>query len=117
MPVPVAPAPTIIDLHVYPRLYDTNGELASFEIPASRQKPLLLGEFGANRQKFGQNITQAALAMRDFQVLTCRSYGFAGWLLWTWDTTEQPELYNALDTNGAINGVLAPIVRPDPCTA
>jgi hypothetical protein len=30
---------------------------------------------------------------------------------------EQPELWTLADVNGAINGILAPTVRPNPCEA
>lgn len=104
-----------IDLHAYPGLFDTSQEMASFEI-GSHQKPLLLGEFGAFKTVY-TNTTSAAYALRDYQVLTCTRYGFVGWLLWTWDTAEQPELWNALDNAGAINGILAPLNRLNPCSS
>ena len=54
--------------------------------------------------------------VRGPQVASCPQH-FQGWLLWTWDTdrpNEQPELWSMVDDNGAINGVLSPIVRKDP---
>ncbi len=57
--------------------------------------------------------------MRDAQIATCK-LGAQGWLYWTWDTHEQlanQELFFHLsDSNGAINGQLAPVARPDPCS-
>ena len=41
-------------------------------------------------------------------------FGFDGWLLWTWDTGEQTELWNGMSENGEINAALAPVNRPDP---
>ncbi len=105
-----------IDLHVYAQGGSSTTELNSFEIPATRQKPLLLGEFGAKRSAYS-SASAAALAVRDLQVQTCTGYGFSGWLLWTWDTTEQPEFYNALENGGSLNGILAPLLRPNPCAA
>jgi len=48
------------------------------------------------------------------------AYNFKGWLLWTWDTDEQPELWNGQSngqsSGGAINLKLAPASRPNPCS-
>lgn len=77
----------------------------------------VIGEYGAHKPFYGNNITAAAYGMRDMQVETCRA-GFSGWLFWTHNTTEteiQRQFYNLADQRGAINGQLAPIVRPDPC--
>jgi hypothetical protein len=116
-----------IDLHVYPGLINPiTAELDSFEIPAIRQKPILMGEFGVYSGTYGDPATtdQAipTRALKDLQLTSCNStYGFAGWLLWTWDTAEQVDgmgnrlLWTALDRNGAINKALAPTVLPNPC--
>jgi F5/8 type C domain len=42
-------------------------------------------------------------------------YGIDGWLLWTWDTEEQTELWNGLSGDRTIDRALAPATRPDPC--
>ena len=102
-----------VDLHAYPTGQTLAAEMASFEI-STNKKPLVLGEFGAFKNNY-PSLTNAAYAMRDWQIASCRQYGFDGWLLWTWDTAEQPELWNAMDSGGAINGLLAPLARPDPC--
>jgi len=76
-----------------------------------------MGEFGAYRPAWNQDITTAAYGMRDLQVASC-SRGFSGWVFWTWDTEEdaiQRLFFSMSYDRGAINGVLAPIVRPDPC--
>ena len=44
----------------------------------------------------------------------------SGWLYWTYnaaDTATLATIYTYADQGGAINGQLAPIVRPDPCRA
>jgi hypothetical protein len=108
---------SFVDLHVYPD--GTTGSLDrnlnSIEWTAVRG-PVIIGEYGAFKHWYPSIIT-AAYAMRDLQVATC-SRGLAGWLFWTWDTTEtadQRRLHTLADSGGAINGQLAPIVRPDPC--
>lgn len=110
-----------VDLHIYPGfdpLYltvDLADTMRRFEaVDNSQRKPRVLGEFGAFKSQY-VDVTSAAYALRDLQVATCQTYNFSGWLTWTWDTAEQPELWNALDGEGAINGVLAPIARYDAC--
>lgn len=110
-----------LDLHVYPRLpysktYSLLDDLASSEWD-DVQGIVLMGETGAYRDSFDGSVTQAANAMREHQVDSCRQ-GFSGWLFWTWDTSEnddQRRFFSASESGGAINGQLAPIVRPDPC--
>jgi hypothetical protein len=65
------------------------------------------------------DIIAAAHGMRDMQVETCQR-GMSGWLYWTYnaaDTEALRSIYTYADHGGAINGQLAPIVRPDPCNA
>lgn len=104
-----------IDLHGYP-----GGDLnlrqivQNFKLPARTAKPILLGEFGAEHRAYG-TIDDAVRTLVRWQTESC-SYGFDGWLMWTWDALEQPEFWNALDKGGAIEHALAPAVRPNPCT-
>jgi hypothetical protein len=110
----------VLDVHVYPRggggtqLAD---DLRSIETNAFR-RPYIVGEIGAFKPYFNNDIRVAAYAMRDAQIATCRA-GAKGWLYFAWDTYErlaQLEFYFQLaESHGAINGQLAPIVRPDPC--
>jgi diguanylate cyclase (GGDEF)-like protein len=60
--------------------------------------------------------TDAASALAAWQAASCR-YGIDGWLVWTWDTDEQPELWNAQSGGGAIASALAPRLHPNPCKA
>lgn len=104
-----------IDLHAYPGLELTLGQhMANFELGEYRLKPIILGEFGAFRFAF-PTISQAAEGLLDWQIESCK-YGFDGWLLWTWDSDEQTELWNGLSADGSIRDALAPARRPDPCT-
>lgn len=106
-----------IDLHAY---YDTtplSTYFNAFEIN-SYEKPLILGEFGSYSSKFS-SVNVAALGARDEQVLTCKNYGFSGWLYWTYDTFEGNNtgniIYTMMQNGGVVNGILAPITRPNPC--
>lgn len=57
----------------------------------------------------------AAQALLEWQVPSCE-VGFDGWLLWTWDGDEKPELWNEMIENGEISAALALANRPDPCS-
>ena len=104
-----------IDLHAYPFPGDLS--LAQFvenyEINGMQEKPIIMGEFGAFQAAYPNSQT-AAQVLQAWQIESCQ-YGFDGWLLWTWDNEFLGEMYSALSDGGAINGVLAPVIRPDPC--
>ena len=105
-----------IDLHPYPGFrLNLPQYVDNFGMTGIEAKPILMGEFGAARSSYA-TVARTAQALHDWQVESC-SYGFDGWLLWTWDTDEQPDFYNALTGEGEINQALAPIHRPDPCQA
>lgn len=96
-----------IDLHAYPGAASLAQTMADAGMSNYSAKPLLMGEFGILQQG---NAQAAAYHLRDWQQESC-GHGFDGWLLWTWNHGP----HSALQENGAINGVLAPIARPDPC--
>jgi hypothetical protein len=110
----------LIDIHIYPDTasYTPTSDLTSMEKPQFR-KPFMIGEFGARKSVYGNDLTKAAYAMRDFRVATCQQ-GAQGWLFWTWDTYEnlasQELFFKMNETRGAINGQLAPIAQPNPCS-
>jgi Cellulase (glycosyl hydrolase family 5) len=104
-----------IDLHAYPGFELNIGQHATnFGLTDDHSKPIILGEFGAFKSNYATP-DQAARALRLWQVDSCQ-YDFAGWLVWHWDTTEDRELWNAQDGDGAIAKALAPSLRPDACT-
>ncbi len=103
-----------IDLHGYPGgELDLGQIIENFKLPTTTAKPILLGEYGAEHQAY-PTVDDAVRALVGWQIESC-SYGFDGWLVWTWDSLEQPEFWNALDGDGAIEHALAPDIRPDPC--
>ena len=103
-----------VDLHTYPRIdFSLAQYVEHFGFGGYLAKPVIMGEFGAFKSVYG-NSQDAAVGLRAWQVDSCQ-YMFKGWLLWTWDTDEQPELWNGLSETGLINAALAPAARPDPC--
>ncbi|ADD45645.1 hypothetical protein [Stackebrandtia nassauensis] len=110
---------SFIDIHLYPRGggYTVDKALDSSEW-SKVKKPSVVGEYGAKRDVFGNDITKAAYGMKDLQIKSC-GRGLDGWLFWTWDTDEdatQRLFFRATEAGGAINGQLAPVKRPNPCT-
>lgn len=105
-----------IDLHGY-----AGGELnlrqlaENFGLPPVTEKPIMLGEFGAEHRFYAAS-ADAVSALVGWQVESC-SLGFDGWLLWTWDSAEQPEFWNAVESDGALERGLSSTDRPDPCSA
>ena len=79
-----------------------------------QQKPILMGEMTAFISSYPQ-VTDAAAALQAWQIQSC-GYNFQGWLVWTWDTDEQPEIWNAMSQSGVISQTLSPVARPNPCS-
>jgi hypothetical protein len=104
-----------IDLHGYPGGDLTLPQIVeNFGLPPTTVKPVILGEFGVERRS-SPTIDDAVRAVVAWQMDSCR-FGFDGWLSWTWDSTEQPEFWNAVESGGSIAGALSPALRPDPCS-
>ncbi len=108
-----------VDLHAYPipndltldQIVQNYGFVAT---GSQQQKPIVMAEFGGFLSEYA-TAANAASGLTTWQVQSC-TYNFKGWLLWTWDTDEQPELWNALSSGGVINLSLAPASRPNPCS-
>jgi hypothetical protein len=115
-------AADILDIHVYPTSssYSLTTDLNSIEY-GRFTKPYIIGEFGAIKSVYGGNIVTAASAMKNLQVASCTLHA-KGWLFWTWDTDTTTSLasqslyYSLADSRGAINGLLAPAARANPCS-
>jgi hypothetical protein len=102
-----------VDVHAYPGVglgFSAYATEAGFD---TSRKPLLMGEFGAFKATY-RTAADAAGALETRVLESCR-YRFAGWLGWSWDTRDQPELWNALSAGGALRRALAPPAWPDPC--
>jgi hypothetical protein len=100
-----------LDIHVYPQGggYTLLSDLNSIE-QRSFNKPYIIGEFGALKSAYSNDIIKAAHAMRDLRRTTCSQHKATGWIFWTWDTTEdlayQTLLFTMSQNRGAINGQL-----------
>jgi preprotein translocase subunit Sec61beta len=108
-----------VDLHAYPIPNDLTLDqivqnFAFVGTGTQQQKPIIMGEFGGFLSEYA-TASDAAAGLKGWQVQSC-TYNFKGWLLWTWDTDEQPELWNALSQGGVINQSLSPASRPNPCS-
>jgi hypothetical protein len=105
-----------VDLHPYPGLELTLAQyMQNFGVAGPTRKPLLMGELGAFRDSYA-SAKEAASALEAWQAGSC-AYGFDGWLVWTWDTDEQPELWNGRSEGGEVAETLSPKRRRDPCSA
>jgi hypothetical protein len=106
----------LVDVHAYP-----GGDLSllqhmqNYGIGGPTRKPVIIGETGAFRDAFA-SAAEAGIALQSWQAASC-VYGIDGWLLWTWDTDEQPELWNAQSAGGTIAAALSLRSRADPCKA
>lgn len=78
-------------------------------------KPVVMGEFGAWRKNpaVWPSGAAAAAGMVQQQVDSC-AQNFSGSMLWTYDTMEQPRLWN-MRSAPEILAALSPKVRPDAC--
>ena len=111
--------PDFVDLHAYPIPNDlTLAQIVQnygfVGTGSQQQKPVIMAEFGGFLSEYG-SAAAAASGLANWQIQSC-TYNFKGWLLWTWDTDEQPELWNVLSGGGAINQSLAPASRSNPCS-
>lgn len=91
-----------VDLHFYAEngvAWERDLRSAEFDelrrVTRELKKPLFLGEFGAFKSKFPA-VESAAAWINEWSAQFA-SRGFAGWLYWTYDTSEQPELWNACE--------------------
>lgn len=110
----------VIDVHFYPRNTNTGYTVQSDLNTAEYKqftKPWFVGEIGAHKSFYNNDIIAAAYAIRDAQTAACK-LGSKGSLFWTFDTQDNDDqryLFTLSESGGAINGVLAPIANPTFC--
>ncbi|MGH8791919.1 MAG: cellulase family glycosylhydrolase [Stackebrandtia sp.] len=107
-----------LSVHTYPAPGQFTLEESLNSIEWSEiEGPVINGEFGALRERYGGDVGLAAEAMRTHQVESC-ALGMDGWLFWTWDTDDdatQQLFFRGNEADGAIDAQLSPANRPDPC--
>lgn len=104
-----------VDVHTYPGLYLTLPQyMENFGIYSPEPKPVIIGQLGVYTSAYPA-LPDASAVLQSWQGDSC-AYGVDGWLAWTWDTDELPELWNALSGGGVIESALSPRARPDPCS-
>ncbi len=118
-PYPAIAQSTIdfVDLHPYAGVQLTIDQYAeNFGEDAFPSKPVIMGEFGAPTLSFG-TASSAAQALVAWQTGSCPHH-FAGWVMWTWNTEEQPggTFWAMTSADSVIEKSLSPVHRPDPCS-
>ena len=103
----------MVDVHFYSATLDTyRRDLDSIEFEQLRRaaaatgKPLIVGEFGLFKHQFGDDFEAACGFLKD-QWLPELNRHWEGWLYWTYDTHEQPRLWNAAHSDFAVFKILA----------
>ena len=104
-----------VDVHTYPGLHLTLPQyMENFGIYGPEPKPVIIGQLGAYTSAYPA-LPDASAVLQSWQRDSC-AYGVDGWLAWTWDTDELPELWNALSGGGLIESALSPRAWRDPCS-
>jgi hypothetical protein len=101
-----------LDFHVYMGGDLTLREYAeNFGMIGYWDRPIILGEFGANRGDYS-TITWAGLEFIRIMRETC-NLGFQGWLFWTNRTNDDFWVFS--DQDGYLQDLLSPANLGDPC--
>ena len=86
----------------------------NFDLIGYNQKPVVIGEFGADKNNY-PDLETAAVALQAWQVASCQ-FGFEGWQMWYWGGSDISfEYWEALEGDGAVRRALSPTLNPDPC--
>jgi hypothetical protein len=103
----------LIDVHVYPGYVPIGQLMENAGITGHEPIPVVIGEYGAFTFAFPDAPAGAEGLMR-WQADSC-DFGVDGWFHWIWSGTNDVEVWTGTDADGAINTVLSPRERPDPC--
>jgi len=103
----------MVDVHFYCHTLDAyQRDLESIEFDELKAaarvagKPLIVGEFGLFKGQFNEDFDAACRFLRR-EWVPALNRDWQGWLYWTYDTHEQPRLWNAADHEFAIFEMLA----------
>jgi hypothetical protein len=101
-----------LDMHLYPvpsRTLEQDLDSINWDQVKAKAdqlgKPIMLGEFGAF--KFHYSDVSTAVSVLKSHLNAVEAEGFEGGLHWTYDTDEQPDLWNAQESGGVIFDMLA----------
>lgn len=102
-----------LDIHPYPGYVPIGKLMENLRVTGREPKPVVIGEFGAFKFAFTDPASGAAGLMR-WQAESC-AFGIDGWFHWHWTGVNDAEVWTGTEGEGAINTVLSPRERPDPC--
>ena len=106
-----------VDLHAYAGEELTMDQYAeNFGNEAYPEKPVIMGEFGANTSSFG-TAAAGAQALVAWEATSCL-HDFSGWMLWTWDI-EAPSVggyWTMTSADSVVEKSLAPVSHASACT-
>jgi hypothetical protein len=103
-----------LDVHVYPGYIPIGGLLENAGVPVGGPPiPIVIGEYGAFTSAYADPASGAAGLMQ-WQADSCR-FGIDGWFHWHWRGEHDAEVWTGTEGHDAINTVLSPSERPDPC--
>jgi hypothetical protein len=104
------------DFHAYPGGPSLREHAEHFGMLGFDEKPVVLGEYGAFRQRYGQPAA-AARALVAWVAESC-ALGFDGWLHWTFypaNAEVDDRTWGFTDEGGYLMELLAPANQPDAC--
>lgn len=105
------------DFHAYPGGDLTATQFAeNFGMPAHPEKPVIMGEVGAFRERYA-SVDLAAVTLQEFIAESCAA-GYDGWLIW--DYFGAPDFvgdaaWGLRMAEGFLLDALSPLDQPDPC--
>ena len=118
VPAMLADAPLdFIDFHAYPGGgYEVDLAADNIGLGNYHEKPVILGEFGAFRQAYGEIETGAQISAAWMEE-ACEA-GFDGFLYWVYGITNTgapDDPWSFVEAEDLIMKTLAPVNAPDPC--
>lgn len=104
------------DFHAYPGTITIEEHARRFGMIGYEEKPIVLGEYGAFRQTYGE-VASAARAVTQWASDSCE-FGFDGWLYWSYypaPLSANDRTWAFSDEEGYFQNLLSPNNHPDPC--
>jgi len=102
-----------LDVHVYPGYIPIGGLMENAGVTGREEIPIIIGEYGAFKFAY-PDPTSGAAGLMHWQADSCAA-GIDGWFHWNWSGTGDAEVWTGTESKDAINTVLSPVERPDPC--